>query len=175
MRFVGRCYRGHDPRWSFSPLSGEGAAIAGGRFKRKGDPALYLSLGIVTAVAECTQGFAARLRPLTVCEYEIDCDAVADLRDEAVRIAHGIDLAELSCPWLDMMLAGREPPSWRVAARLREAGHAGLLVPSFVPGATESDVNIVLWHWSDAPPCALRVYDPDARLPRDRSSWPEVE
>src|SRR3546814_8235131 len=29
LRFEGRCFRGHDPAWSFSPVSGEGAAITG--------------------------------------------------------------------------------------------------------------------------------------------------
>ena len=46
MRFQGDCYRAHNPMWSFSPLSGAGAAIHGGRFNSKGMPALYLSLSI---------------------------------------------------------------------------------------------------------------------------------
>src|SRR3546814_4807925 len=72
LRFEGRCFRGHDPAWSFSPVSGEGAAITGGRFNRKGEPTLYLALDIMTAVSECTQGFSHRLQPLTMCEYDVD-------------------------------------------------------------------------------------------------------
>ena len=36
-------FRAHNPLWSFQPLSGAGAARAGGRFNRIGTPALYLS------------------------------------------------------------------------------------------------------------------------------------
>ena len=31
MRLAGTFYRGHDPKWAWSPLSGEGAAIHGGK------------------------------------------------------------------------------------------------------------------------------------------------
>lgn len=169
MRFTGRAFRGHDPGWSFAPLSGDGAAIRGGRFNRPGEPALYLSLDVMTAVAEVSQGFAARLPPLTMCEYDVDAE-VADLRDEAARAAAGVARTELECGWLGLMLAGKTPPSWGVAARFRADGACGLLVPSFVPGAGAGNVNLVLWRWGDAP-CAVTVWDPGARLPRDRRSW----
>lgn len=84
--------------WSFTPLSGQGAATTGGRFNRKGEHALYLSLDVMTCVAECTQGFTNRLLPLTICEYEVDCEDVVDLRDDALRASQGISLDELRCP-----------------------------------------------------------------------------
>ena len=40
MNFQGLAYRAHDPRWSFKPLSGDGAAVQGGRFNPKGSAAL---------------------------------------------------------------------------------------------------------------------------------------
>ncbi|MFV0302812.1 MAG: RES family NAD+ phosphorylase [Paracoccus sp. (in: a-proteobacteria)] len=43
MRYRGECFRAHNPRWSFEPLSGEGARRHGGRFNPPGVPALYLS------------------------------------------------------------------------------------------------------------------------------------
>ena len=43
VRFRGRVYRAHNPHWAHSPLSGEGAARHGGRYNRKGTPALYTS------------------------------------------------------------------------------------------------------------------------------------
>ena len=89
MRFAGRYYRGHDPDWSFTPLSGAGAALTGGRFNRKGEPTLYLSLDVMASFGECTQGFTHRLQPLTMCEYEVDCEDVVDLRDDAARSAQG--------------------------------------------------------------------------------------
>ncbi|MGH7066722.1 MAG: RES family NAD+ phosphorylase, partial [Acetobacteraceae bacterium] len=44
------------------------------------------------------------------------------------------------------------PPSWQIARRLYDEGKAGILVPSFAPGATSGDHNIVLWRWSNRPP-----------------------
>ena len=171
MRFVGRCYRGHDPGWSFSPLSGEGAAITGGRFNRRGVVTLYLSLDVMTAIGECTQGFSQRLRPLLMCEYDVDCADIADLRDEDGRAALGVAWDELDSSWMTEMRAGRDPASWRVVDRLRQAGHGGLLVPSFAPGATARNINLVLWRWGPEAPQQVRVYDPSGRLPKNRLSW----
>jgi len=75
LKFSGRCYRAHDPAWSFNPLSGAGSASTGGRFNRKGEPTLYLSLDVMTSFGECTQGFTKRLPPLTMCEYDVDGEA----------------------------------------------------------------------------------------------------
>lgn len=172
MRFKGRCYRGHDPAWSFTPLSGEGAAITGGRFNRKGEPTLYLSLDIMTAVGECTQGFSHRLQPLTMCEYDIDCEDIADLRDEAGRDDHNISWDELACGWLSCQRERRAAPSWLVADRLKADGYSGILVPSFVPGATPANQNLVLWQWGPDLPHQVVVYDPSGRLPRNQLSWP---
>lgn len=171
MRFRGRVYRAHDPKWSFDPLSGAGAAITGGRFNRKGEAVLYTALDIVTAVGECAQGFANRVPPMLICEYEVDCAPVADLATPAARAAAGIDRAALGCAWLTAMLAGREAPSWQVADRMRSEGFAGMLVPSFAPGADDSRINLVLWRWGDDLPTRIAVFDPEARLPRDQASW----
>ena len=171
MRFVGRCYRAHDPAWSFTPLSGAGAAITGGRFNRKGEPTLYLSLDVMTSFAECTQGFTARLLPLTMCEYDVDCEDIADLRDDAARALLTIARNDLSSAWLRFQRAGRDAPSWLAADRLKASGHVGILVPSFAPGATDVDVNLVLWTWGQDLPHKVRVYDPTGRLPHDQSSW----
>lgn len=171
MRYRGICFRGHDPKWSFTPLSGEGAAISGGRFNRKGDPALYTSLEIATAVAECSQGLAHRIPPILICQYDVDCKPIADLTTDGSRAGHGVALAELECAWLTEMLAGREPDSWRVVDRLKASGHAGILVPSFAPGASAAQINLVLWAWGADLPTRVAVFDPDSRLPRDQSSW----
>lgn len=161
----------HHPAWSFSPISGDGAAIRGGRFNRKGEQALYLSLDVITAVGECMQGLTRRLLPHIMCEYDVDCGDIADLRTNGSRSRHRMDLADLACPWLTYQLAGKEAPSWLVADRLRAAGYAGLVVQSFVPGATEMNHNLVLWKWGPKLPHRVQVYDPSGRLPKNQLSW----
>jgi RES domain-containing protein len=170
-RFRSTCYRAHDPRWSFSPLSGDGAALYGGRFNSKGMPALYLSLEIATAVREISQGFAQKLEPCVLCSYDVDCAPVADLRSAAGRKRHRARLLDMGCAWFADRVAGREPASWRLARRLREGGFVGLLSPSFAPGATEQDHNLVLWTWGAKTPTQVLVHDPSGRLPIDQLSW----
>jgi RES domain-containing protein len=50
-------------------------------------------------------------------------------------------------------------------------GHAGILVPSFAPGAGPDDHNLVLWRWGARRPHKIRVYDPSGRLPKNQLSW----
>lgn len=166
MNYKGRAYRAHDPRWSFDPISGKGAAITGGRFNVKGREALYLSLSPVTALAECTQGFANRMLPLTLCEYDIDCEGVADLTDANVREALDVSEADIGCAWLTFQRKGKIAPSQALAKTLLAKGMNGALVPSFVPGIDAGAVNLVLWKWGDRLPCKVSVYDPDGRLPK---------
>jgi RES domain-containing protein len=171
LRFRATCYRAHDPKWSFKPLSGDGAAVHGGRFNPRGMPALYLALSIGTAIKEANQGLAFKISPCVLCSYDVDCEDVADLRADAGRREHGIAPADLSCAWLSDALDGREPASWRMARSLMARGVAGILVPSFAPGATLGDQNLVLWNWGAGPPHQVAVYDPSGRLPRNQLSW----
>jgi RES domain-containing protein len=172
LRFQGVAYRGHDPRWSFRPLSGDGAAIHGGRFNPRRVPALYLALDLVTAVNEANQGFARKIDPLVLCSYEIDCEDIVDLRTPANQAAEGVTPAEIACGWMLIAKAGREPPTWALASRLIGRGAAGVLVPSFAPGAAAPAANLVLWTWTDRRPHRCWVHDPSGRLPRDQLSWP---
>jgi RES domain-containing protein len=171
LRFRGTCYRAHDPRWSHLPLSGAGAAIHGGRFNPKGVEALYLSLSVLTAVKEANQGFAFKIIPCVLCSYEIDCEDIADLRSEQARSVHGVTLADMACAWFGDASAGRQPPSWNVARQMMATGHAGMLVPSFAPGASDEDENLVLWSWSAHTPHQVNVHDPSGRLPKNQLSW----
>ncbi len=166
MRFAGRAYRAHDPRWAFKPTSGDGAGIYGARFNPKGVPALYLSLDPLGAILEAQQGFAARLPPLTLCEYDVDCDDVIDLSTDVARAAAGVDLADLGCAWKLMKPA----PSQQIARRLISSGAAGIIVPSFSTAAAAHS-NLVLWTWSQTPPHRIEVFDPSGRLPKDQLSW----
>lgn len=172
MRFAGTCYRFHDPRWSFLPASGAGAAIHGGRFNPKGVEALYLALNVETAFLEISQGFAEKFRPAMLISYEVDCDSIVDLRTEADRRSARISHTDMACAWFAEAAAGREPASWAIARRLIERGASGILVPSFAVAAEPArHQNLVLWRWSNDLPRKVRVYDPDGRLPNDQRSW----
>lgn len=171
MRFEGLAYRAHDPRWSFRPLSGEGAAVHGGRFNPKGTPALYLALDPMTAVKEAAQGFAHKFEPCVLCTYEVDCEDVVDLRWETERRTASVEQEDMACAWFAEAAAGREPASWRLARRLIASGAAGLIAPSFARGAQAHDVNLTLWRWSGRLPHKVQVFDPSGRLPKDQLSW----
>jgi RES domain-containing protein len=171
LRFKGECFRAHDPAWSWSPLSGAGAALKGRRFNWPGLEALYLSLGFNTVFREVSGGFAHRLTPYVLCSYDVDCEDIADLRTEAGRAGFGISLDDLACAWGDALIVGREPASWLVVRRLLAEGHVGVLVPSFANGATADDQNLVLWRWGPDLPHKVMAYDPTGRLPKDQLSW----
>jgi RES domain-containing protein len=171
VRLTGTVYRAHNPRWSFQPASGDGAARYGGRFNPVGMAALYTSRRMETAWREAQQGFPFKAQPLTVCAYEVDCEDVADLTDRATLERLEIARPDLACPWEELVDRRRTPPSWTLARRLAAAGFAAIIVPSFAPGAAEDDANVVFWRWSDHPPHQLRLIDDERRLPRDDSSW----
>lgn len=163
----GRWFRLLTPRWAHAPLSGQGAAITGGRLNRPGRGALYLSAELETAWAEYQQtGYLPR--PGTVAVYEVRA-AVADLGDPAVLAAAEADEEALRCPWRAMWrLEGREPPSWGLVDRLIAAGAQGAVYPSAVRPAGR---NLVLWQDGVERPAKVAVIDPQGDLPLDGRSW----
>ena len=171
MTFKGRAFRAHDLRWSFSPLSGRGAQLTGGRFNLKGEAALYLSLDPLTALNEAAQGFTRRVQPLLLCEYDVDCDAIADLSSEEARTQHNTDRDALAGSWLREQRAARVAPSQALAGRLKQQGYAGAIVPSFAPEAQLHHINLVLWRWGPDKPNQVLVFDPTGRLPKNQLSW----
>lgn len=171
MKFAGLAYRAHDPQWAWTPISGDGAAIHGGRFNPRGVPALYLALSVEGMFLEMGHGFAKRFSPLTTCTYDVDVDDVVDLRTDTDRNAVGIALDDMACAWEFDVGNGQRPASWRIYTDLVGAGASGVLVPSFAIGARLDHHNLVLWRWSDRLPHKVSVYDPSGALPKDRSSW----
>jgi RES domain-containing protein len=168
--FSGFAYRTHDLKWAFDPLSGEGAAIHGGRFNPKGEPALYLASTLEGAVLEASHGFAYRFEPLTICTYEIATIELADLTDEAVLSSLDINADDLASPWLLERSEGRRPRSWSVHDKLAKTW-SGILVPSFARNARPEFRNIVLWRWNTAGAERVSIFDPNSRLPKDQRSW----
>lgn len=159
LRYRGQAFRAHDPGWAWSPESGEGARLHGGRFNAKGVPALYLSLRYETAWAEAQQSFPFKPQPLTLCAYDVDCDRIADLRDPATCDASAISPADLGCAWEALLARSITPPTHELAKRLMSQGVAGILVSSFAPGAPAAAANLVLWSWTRNRPNQVRCID----------------
>lgn len=169
--FTGLVYRAHNPRWAYAPTSGEGAARHGGRFNARGVPSLYVALDPKTAWMEAQQGMPFKAQPLTLVSYRVDCERIVDLTEPAVLAAIGIADETLACPWEDLATQGLTPPTWELAEVLIAEGIHGVRVPSFAPGTGPADHNLVLWHWSETPPCCVSVVDDFGRLPKDDASW----
>src|SRR5690348_13254111 len=104
MLFQGALYRALNPVYAREPLSGRGAALYGGRFNRKGTPALYTSLSVMTALREANQ--AGSLQPTVLVSYDADIGRVFDSRDEEALREEGMDAAALAdTAWRDRMKA----------------------------------------------------------------------
>ena len=164
MRFRGPVYRAHNPQWSWTPLSGEGARRHGGRFNRRGLPALYTSLTPLVAIREA-QPLGRPMQPLTLGACEVDAEPVFDAMDEEQCRALGVLDSHLHCPvWEADMLAGGIPASQGLVDHLIAAGHAGMLVRSFVNGASVDDLNLVMWRWGSERPARVVLIDDEGRL-----------
>jgi RES domain-containing protein len=161
--YNGKLYRALNPIYAREPLSGEGARRYGGRFNPKGMPALYCSLSIMTAVREANQ--AGNLQPTTLVAYEAELENVFDTTDEAALGDEGMDAVALAAStWRDEMRANGESRTQAFARSLLAKGYSALLVRSFAPGASQRDLNLVLWRWGDTAPARLTVIDDEGRL-----------
>ena len=126
-----------------------------------------MSADLTTAIAEYQQELG--VRPGTFCAYDVSVAGVADLCDDAIRAAWGVDKASLLAAWKSILLVQRRrPPTWDIADRLRNAGAAGALVPS---AQIKGGINLVLWRWNDASGRTVRALDPLGGLPADPASW----
>ena len=164
MRYRGLLYRARNPQWSWAPLSGEGARRYGGRFNRRGIPALYTSLAPLTAVREA-QPLGRPMQPLTLCAYEVDAEPVFDALSEELRRSLDVSEFDLACPtWEADMLAGAIPRSQALAGRLTAAGYAGMRVQSFAAGTGADDLNLVMWRWALRRPARVVLVDDEGRL-----------
>ena len=57
-------------------------------------PALYLSLNVVTAIKEANQGFGYKMEPYVLCSYDVDCEDIVNLGDDAGRAAAAMEYGE---------------------------------------------------------------------------------
>ena len=163
--YEGKLYRALNPIYARSPLSGRGAELHGGRFNRKGVPALYTSLSIMTALREANQ--VGSLQPTTLVSYDAEIERVFDSRDKSLLAGTGMDGAGLADPsWREQMRNEGEASTQRFARALVDAGYSGLLVRSFAQGSTAESLNLVLWKWGTEAPHRLTLIDDEDRLSR---------
>ncbi|MBW4330284.1 RES family NAD+ phosphorylase [Stakelama sp. CBK3Z-3] len=145
-------------RWQHRPFE-SGSHLTGGRWNPVGTPALYLSQSHHTAIVEMHQNL---VRPGTLVAFDVEADAIADLRGEDASLTHGL--------WRDQaMLRGEVPESWRLAERLIAEGAQGALIPSVLDPA---GTNLVLWCWyregEAGEGASLTLIDPEAVLSDDK-------
>lgn len=163
MLFRGILYRALNPIYARDPLSGRGAELYGGRFNKKGTPALYTSLSVMTAIREANQ--VGSLQPTTLVSYETEIEHIFDSRDETALKSRQMDAGALAdTTWRDQMKVAGEARTQTFAHRLFEDGYSGLLVRSFAPGANADDLNLVLWRWGPELPARLVLIDDEERL-----------
>jgi len=152
--------------WAHQPLSGDGAKKHGGRFNRRGCPALYTSLDITTAWMEAQQGFPFKAQPMTLVAYQVSNVAVVDLNDSNTLQALDFSLSNLACPWEYLASQNQPPPTWLLVDKLLALNLAGVLVGSFAPGCTSENQNLVLWRWENIGKSQVSVIDDFGRLPK---------
>jgi len=171
IRLTQPVFRAHNPEWAWAPDSGAGAERHGGRFNPIGMPALYTSMRELTAIREASP-LGQPMQPLTLCQYQVDCDCLFDSRDEHAMKKEKLSPATLACPtWRRDMMLGDVPDSHTAALLLIQQGYRGMIVHSFANGATDDDINVVFWDWSDTRPNQVTVVDEYDRLPVNRDSW----
>ena len=125
----------------------------------------------MTAIKEASQGLALKIEPLVLCSYEVDCEDILDLTTATGLKAAGVVADDLACGWMMLAHERKTPPTWAMAKRLIADGMAGVVVPSFAPGATVDDRNLALWRWSADRPHFVAVDGPSGRLPKNQLSW----
>jgi RES domain-containing protein len=164
VRLTGIFYRAADPDFRAQALAGSRGAA---RYSSAAQPTLYLSASRagIDAAMMAHQGPDAPARE--VLAFEVDADRIFDLRNEMRCRAVGIDPAAAAAPWQEVAAQGGEPPSWRVADRLRELGAWGLIDPSRKsPGLW----HLVLFRWnSPGAPLVMPVSGDNV------SAFPEIK
>ena len=154
------------PRWSWMPLSGEGASRFGGRWNPPGEPTIYAAREMSTAWAEYNQGFVQH--PALIVRLELEGARLADLTDADVLQELRVPAHVHEVEWRAELDAAREPETHRQRRRLLRQRFHGVIYPSFMsPGGT----CVALWRWNGPDWPVLRVVDPDGRLPKSAASW----
>ncbi|MDO4683141.1 MAG: RES family NAD+ phosphorylase [Lautropia sp.] len=161
-------YRAHSPRWAYQPLSGQGAAMQGGRFNRPGIPALYLSFDELTALHEYRQS-SPFLPPCTLCSYSALLQRLVDLRELSFDTVWDGLWHSWREDWRLLKFDRHiEPPSWILGDLVLSQGHTGIIFPSLT---RERGLNVVVYNDQLKDGNTIVVNDPEHRLPHNADSW----
>ena len=138
----GTFFRAVDPEFRQFALSGSRTA---GRYSRQDQPTLYLSSSVAGVQAAMSAHKDARSTALETLEIEVEASRLVDLRDQESLARFGVNLADATAPWQDLVASGQTPSSWRVRDKLIAAGADGLIDPSRTkPGLW----HLVLFRWN---------------------------
>ncbi|MGV8856733.1 MAG: RES family NAD+ phosphorylase [Devosia sp.] len=161
-------WRAYVPRWSYLPLSGEGAARFGGRWNPVGIPTIYAARELSTAWAEYNQGFVQH--PALIAQLQLKGAHLIDATDPKVLRQWSLDESIHQSEWRSDLDNSAVPSTHVAYQRFVEAGIDGVIYPSFMsPGGS----CVALWRWNDAGGPILSIVDPDGRLPMSPASWRE--
>ncbi|MHA7985827.1 RES family NAD+ phosphorylase [Rathayibacter sp. CAU 1779] len=147
----GTFYRAIDPEFREFAIAGSRSA---GRYSRPEQPTLYLSSSVDGVAAAMVAHQDARSSSLEILRLEVDAHNIVDLRDASALARLGVDLADATAPWQEIVAAGGTPSSWTVRDRLVAAGAHGLIDPSRTsPGLW----HLVLFRWNEDDAPTVRV------------------
>lgn len=140
-------------------LTGAGSRRAGGRWNPPDlFHAVYLSVGIDTAVAELLGQYAhygleaTAVTPFVVAGVEVKLAKVLDLTATAVRRSLGVTLGAVLDPrWSAAQDAGKEALTQAIGRLAFEAEFDGMLVPS---ASKRGETNVVAFPGNLVPPDA---------------------
>ncbi|WIJ45312.1 RES domain-containing protein [Curtobacterium citreum] len=151
----GTFHRAVDPRFRDSVLAGSRLP---GRYSRADEPTLYLSSSVDGVEAAMIAHRDARTPEPAIVAVDVEATRIVDLRDPLVLAQLGIDLADATAPWQEVVAAGGVPSSWSVRDRLVEAGAHGLIDPSRKrPGLW----HLVLFRWNEPGAPTVRLLTQD--------------
>jgi RES domain-containing protein len=159
-------WRAYVPKWSYAPLSGEGAARSAGRWNPRGVPTIYAARELSTAWAEYNQGFVQH--PALIAQLELRGANLADLTGATGLSDFGLDETIHETDWRAALDGQTMPPTHQVYFRLLALGFDGVIYPSFM---SKGGTCVALWHWNGENQPVLKVIDPEGRLPVSRRSW----
>lgn len=118
-----------------------------GRFHAPGQSALYMSPTAEWARVALAPVIARDGLDRVVTTALVGSARILDLRDERQCAAVGVNRDDADAAWREPVGAGRPPPSWTLADKVRNEGFDGIIDPSkLLPGAW----HLILFEWNIA-------------------------